>query len=175
MKIGIDIDNVIADTYKDLSDYFHGFLGKRLSPHETVKILRENRLIRWKYFLHVWQKKIMQTVSLIEGAAETIQQWHPVHKIYLVTSRFSLFNRQTRDWLKKYDIPFHQLHHAKETTKYKKTGPCDVFIEDNPEECEVLADHCNRVFLFDHPWNKETSKKKNIIRVKNWEEIKKAL
>jgi len=172
MKIGIDIDNVIANTYKDLRDFFDGFMGRKVDPHETVRIMRTQKLKMWLYFLKAWKSKVMTTVSLIDGAAETIRSLHPEHSIHLVTSRLSLFNRQTKDWLNKHNIPFHELHHAKETTKHQKVNKPDIFIKDNLEECEVLAKHCGKVLLFNQPWNQKPIEQSNIIRVSNWKEIR---
>ncbi len=172
MKIGIDIDNVIADTFADLIPHYDKFMGRQHTPQEVVETMRRNRLTLLRYYFMAWKKRIMIRVGLIEGAAETIRQWHPNHQISLVTSRLPWFNRQTREWLNKHGIPYHELHHAKERTKHTKARGWDLFIEDNVEECRILANHCERVFLFDHPWNRVELAQKNISRVKNWQEIR---
>ncbi|MEA3493831.1 MAG: hypothetical protein U9R38_05540 [Candidatus Margulisiibacteriota bacterium] len=171
MKIGIDIDNVIADTFRDLSDYFNEFMGRKVDPSEVVDIFRKERLKLWRYFFNAWRTKVMTRISPIDGAIETIQGWSDKHHIKLITGRFPLFNRQTKSWLKKLNVPYHELHHSREKEKFLKAKDCDIFIEDHFEECELLAEHCDRVFLFDHPWNRFSTKKKNIKRVKNWTEI----
>ncbi|NQT29412.1 MAG: hypothetical protein HQ596_02455 [Candidatus Saganbacteria bacterium] len=173
MKIGIDIDNVIANTYQDLYAFFDSFMKRKSDPHETIRIMRKHKIKMWFYFYKAWRQKVMTKVSLIDGAAETIQGWSKEHQIYLVTSRYPIFNRQTKWWLKEHKIPYWELHHAPETTKHLKVDRCDIFIEDNLDECEVLADHCERILLFDQPWNQKPIKQKNIIRVKDWEEIRK--
>lgn len=175
MRIGIDIDNVIADTYKDLAGFFHAFLKKEVPSQDVVAEMRKRKLLMHLYFFKAWREKVMLTVNLIEGARETIQEWAKEHHIILVTSRFKMFNRQTKDWLAKHHIPYHELHHAKETTKHLKAGKTDIFIEDNFHECEVMADHAKKVLLFDRPWNQHKTTKPNILRVKDWHEIKKAV
>lgn len=171
MKIGIDIDNVIAHTFQDLVVYFNSFMGKNHSPNEVLERMRKDRLKMLAYWWSTWRRGLLKQVSPIEEAVAAIREWHPSHSISLVTSRLPIFNRQTKEWLKKHQIPFHELHHAKETTKHKKAPNCRVFIEDNLKECETLADHCEKVFLLDYPWNRGEIKKKNIIRVNNWGEI----
>ena len=171
MNIGIDIDNVIADTFKDLSGFFNQFMGKEHSSHEVVSVMRKRKHLMLLYFFKAWRERVMTQVSLIEGAAETIQGWHKEHRIYLVTSRIRLFNRQTKEWLNRHYVPYHELHHAKETTKYEKVKNCAFFIEDSLDEAHALADHCEKVFLFDQPWNRVPLKKSNIIRVSGWQEI----
>jgi uncharacterized HAD superfamily protein len=171
MKIGIDIDNVIANTFADLIPYYNRFMGYEAAPQEVVETMRKRKIKMLQYYFRAWRQRVMTKISLIDGAKETIQQWHPKHEISLITSRLSIFNRQTRSWLDQHSIPYHSLHHAKEKTKHLKADGCQVFIEDNFEECEILADHCERVFLFDYPWNRRPTEKDNIIRVKNWSEI----
>ena len=175
MKIGIDIDNVIANTFQDLSGYFNQFMRVQADPIEVIRIMRKDKLKMLAYYFAAWKSKIMTQVSLVEGAAETIREWHNEHDIKLITSRLFIFNRQTRHWLQQHNIPYNELHHAREKTKHQKANGCEVFIEDNLEECEILADHCERVFLFDHPWNRVPVAKKNIIRIKNWKEIRNLL
>jgi len=172
MKIGIDIDNVIANTFRDLLPHFNRFVGKEADPIEVIRMMREDKLKMLAYYFDAWRKRIMTRVTPMEGAAETIRDWHKQHAIKLITSRLTLFNRQTREWLHRHAVPYHELHHAKEKTKHTKAGGCHVFIEDNPDECEVLAHHCERVLLFDHPWNRREFSAKNIIRVKDWKEIR---
>ncbi len=171
MRIGIDIDNVIANTYNDLYPFFHEYMGRIISPHQVVEIMRKHKIRMIGYFYTAWKKQVMPSVSLIKGAVETIQTWYNQHQIILVTSRSFIFRRQTQRWLKEHNIPFNELHYAKETTKHSKASQCDLFIEDNFEECEVLADHCKQVLMLDYPWNQKETKKSNIIRVKNWDEI----
>jgi uncharacterized HAD superfamily protein len=175
MKIGIDIDNVIANTFQDLIPHYNRFMKRQDSPLEVIETMRREKLKMLQYYFRAWRTRIMTSVSLMEGAAGTIRKWHQQHKIKLITSRLFLFNRQTRRWLKKHDIPFHELHHAKEKTKYQKGRDCRVFIEDNLDECEVLANHCEKVFLIDHPWNQRQPRQNNIIRVKNWDDLQKLI
>jgi len=172
MKIGIDIDNVIANTFHELSDRFNDFMGRQMEPLEVIETMRNNKLKMWAYWFTAWKEGMLSSVSAIDGSADTIREWYPYHEIKLVTSRMPIFRNQTIHWLKKHSIPYHELHHAKEKTKHTKAQDLELFIEDNFEESEILADYCDRVFLFDHPWNRRPSSKKNIIRVKNWEEIK---
>ncbi len=171
MKIGIDIDNVIANTFHDLAVEFNRFMGKEYDPQEVVRVMRQDKWKMYGYWYKTWKDKLLSKVSPIVGAAEALKKWHPEHELVLVTSRLGLFNGQTKEWLAKHGIPYHELHHAKELTKHKKAPGCHVFLEDNIDECEVLADHCERVYLFDQPWNQRELKKNNIKRVKGWEDL----
>jgi len=171
MKIGVDIDNVISNTFLDLANYFNEFMGKSAESKDVVEVMRKEKLKMLAYWLITWKDKLLTKVSPIEESADLIKKWHKDHEIVLVTSRISIFNKQTKDWLKKHGIPYHELHHAKEKTKHKKAKGCRIFIEDNIDECEVLADYCEKVFLIDYPWNRRKHDKKNIVRVKGFKDI----
>ncbi|MBU0671705.1 MAG: hypothetical protein KJ732_01610, partial [Candidatus Margulisbacteria bacterium] len=151
MKIGIDIDNVIADTFADLIPHYNQFMGREETPQEVIETMRRRKFKMMHYFFVSWRKQVMTKISLIKGAAETIKHWHGDHHIKLVTSRWPIFNRQTRWWLNQHGIPYHELHYVKEKTKYKKAANCSLFIEDNLDECKILANYCERVLLFDQP------------------------
>ena|SRR3989339_358680 len=173
MKIGIDIDNVIANTFDELRHHFNRFMGKEYAAHEIVYALRKNKLKTFFYNVDAWRKKVLETVSPIPSAVDKIREWFLEHEIYLVTSRLFVLKNQTKRWLLKHNVPHHGLFHLKEGTKFKKAKEYDAFIEDNFEECEILAEHCPKVFLIDKPWNRKKSLKKNIVRIKDWEEFKK--
>ncbi|MCX5750115.1 MAG: hypothetical protein NT099_00325 [Candidatus Saganbacteria bacterium] len=172
MRIGIDIDNVIADTYKDLNPYVTRYFGKETTSEQAIELMRDNKWLQLHYWFKAWRYGLPTTLSLIDGAVDTIRDWHNNHEIIMITSRLPIFKRQTRKWLEKHGIPYHELHHAKEKTKHTKAEGCEVFIEDNLEECEILADFCKQIFLFDHPWNRKEIIRPNIIRVKSWQEIR---
>lgn len=59
---------------------------------------------------------------------------------------------------------------------YTNKKPYRYFIEDTPENAIKLASTCEYVFLIEHPYNSEINFKENlpinVIRVKNWSEIK---
>lgn len=177
MKIGIDIDNVLAHTFRDLSGYFNRHMGlqNETDPREVIRIMREDKLKMVGYWFATWRKKLLTQAEPIEGALDTLLEWLPLHRLVLITSRLPVFNRQTKEWLNKHGFPYHELHHARELTKYRKANGCDLFVEDNLDEAEVLAKHCGKVFLLDQPWNRRPYKQKNIIRVQDWAELRKLL
>lgn len=172
MKIGLDIDNVIANTFHELSSHFNDFMGRKFEPHEIVLEMRKHKLKMVFYNIDAWLKGVLGKVSPVKEAIISIREWNKEHKIQLITSRLFILKRQTEKWLKKHDIPYNELYHLKEGTKYKKAKECDIFIEDNLEECEILSNYCKTVFLMDYPWNRKPLRPKNIIRILTWDEIK---
>ncbi len=171
MKIGLDIDNVIANTFRELAEYFDRYMGKEHTPPEVVEVMRRDKIKMLGYWFLTWRDQLLTRLTPLPGARETVRDWHTRHRIVMVTSRMPVFNRQTKQWLAGQQIPFHELHHAREFHKFKKAGGCDIFVEDNLEESEILAEHCEKVFLMDQPWNRRAPKHGNIVRVAGWAEL----
>ena len=79
-------------------------------------------------------------------------------------------------WLKRYKLKFEDVYFCSEsnspTDKYKgcRKYSVDIMIDDKPEVVYYLAEKGIKVLLFDAPYNQEVSGK-NIIRVKDWEEV----
>lgn len=57
--------------------------------------------------------KTIETDELHEWCREIIKRFYVDHHIILVSGRTDDLKTQTLDWLKKYDVPFHELHMRK--------------------------------------------------------------
>lgn len=94
--------------------------------------------------------------------------------------------RITEDWLKSNDILYdsltieNSLKYTPNPKSFQKNrfqsarkGEFKIFIEDQIENAIRLSQFCDYVFLLDYPYNNmdEETNIKNIIRVKNWDEI----
>lgn len=189
--IGIDIDNVIADSYplflakfneifKTKIKYEEIFDFYYLEKHTGVKEPEVKKFIK-KYICH---EEFQMNIPPEKGAIETIKRWiGRGHGIHYITSRPKVVRRVTEDWLKKhgffskeatldiFDSDSHYNKHRQEIIYYKKNQAknrgVNLFIEDSKEIAESLQ---IPVFLFDRPWNKGKLTR-NIKRVKNWAEI----
>lgn len=113
----------------------------------------------------------------------------------------SKLKRLTKKWLKNAKIPFNNLFIEKSSIDYSSRSlsffgiiynisngqfknrfyytnkkPYRYFIEDTPENAIKLASTCEYVFLIEQPYNSEANFQEslpiNVIRVKNWSEIK---
>ena len=106
----------------------------------------------------------------------------------------------TKKWLKNAKIPYNKLYIENSSIDYSNRSlsllglinklyksqlnrfyytnkkPYRYFIEDTPENAKKLASTCEFVFLIEHPYNSEINFPEklpfNVIRVKNWNEIK---
>ena len=110
---------------------------------------------------------------LMKGAREALIKIKRKFKVYIVTSRFKDYEKDTIVWLNKMKIPYDHVEHVTEKQKhlYALEEGIKVFIEDDLEQAIYMADSGIKVYLFDHPWNKTKDVKKRFVRVKRWKEL----
>lgn len=173
MIIGVDIDNVIADTEKELRRLLFERRGVRLTREDITSYSLENiaGITRddLSDILGMFNDgDIFLNLEAIPGARETLEMLGKKHSIVLVTSRPQGVEGHTRRWLKRERIPFDGLLFATET---KVNGtPYELFIEDQDRFAVELAEDGTFVLLFDAPWNRHVEHD-NISRVYSWEDV----
>jgi len=156
LKIGVDIDGVLADQVAAVLMEIEKDYGKRYSKSEI------NRA-HWSFQgIEIWTEisrllsdpDYVIRVPVIEGSQEAIKQLSRVdHDLLVVTARRPHTEEATRRWLKTHFPCLDQYHHARTGTKH--SIPSDVLIDDldlNIAEF-VKSDTKRRGILFLHPWS----------------------
>lgn len=178
MKIGIDIDGVIAD--------FVGSFLPRLQKYCKCKVKNivnfnfwENLNIDKIEFDKIWEKEVIETnfysdLKLVKGSLEALKILKKDNKLILISSREKQLARDTFNWLKHYGIPFSRLELVEKDKKKKvaKMVKCDLVIEDNLDIARMVEARGVPVLLFDYPWNKIG---RDVRWVKNWKEAVKEI
>lgn len=194
LKIGIDIDNVISDSYPKYIKQFDQTFGIKVAFDE---------LVDFYYFLNhdeidkdkakaltdklLKDDQFQMSFSPIGWAQEVIENWSDQgHSIHYITARPKYIKNATYAWLKKHGflVPkatvdlqeiFFQQKQGTIDAKYKrdiiKKRKINLLIEDTKEIAEIVD---IPVFLFSRPWN-QGKLSKNVTRVSNWKEIEKLL
>ena len=173
MKIGIDIDGVIAD-------FVGSFLPKLnkicdCNFHEIVSHnFRNNISVDINAYDSLWNEeviegKIYKILKPINGAIEALNRLSQNHVINIISSRGENSRKITENWLLHNNIPFSSLELVQnKRDKVLLMMDCDLIIEDELEIARILESLGKQVILFDYPWTKECIKTK---RVNNWDEI----
>lgn len=173
MIIGVDIDNVIADTEKELRRVLLETKGIRLNREDITnyslndiggidpETLRE--------LLAMFNEgDVFSGLEVIDGASETLELLMKAHRVELVTSRPEKLRLQTEAWLARNNVPYHELKFASHS---KVNGvPYELFLEDQDNFARELAESGTFVLLFDAPWNRHVEHE-NIDRVYSWEDV----
>ena len=174
MIIGVDIDNVIADTEKELRRLLFEQRGLNLTREDIKSYTLENIAGMSRedlaYIMDLFNNgEIFLGLEVIEGAKETLERLREnKHDIVLVTSRPKKVEALTVKWLSRNMIPYNGLHFASGT---KLNGiSYDLFLEDQDNFAYEIAENGTFVLLFDAPWNRHVEHV-NINRVFSWHDV----
>lgn len=187
LKIGIDIDNVISDSYTAYLARFNQEFQVNIQYEELIDFYYlEKRsgieLSRVNLFLDTVLRddKFQLSHKPYVDATSVIQKWlRQGFSIHYITVRPTFTKKTTFDWLQKHgfmgkgttlDLYDPQIHKtgAEFKSYLAKKLKLDVFIEDHLEIVKALT---IPVLLLDRPWNRTNTLAENVKRVKNWQEI----
>ena len=190
VKIGIDIDNVLAESYPAYLTRFNSQFGVEIKMEEIrefyfldkyVKDKKKGRRRDMINFIDemMFDAEFQTNIPPIEDSIGVIKKWSKLgYQIHFVTARPVTIRKMTEDWLNKhgYMVPGAKLDlydnkkHINDTDFKREIADknnINVFIED---AIEIAMGMDIPVFLLDRPWNRGNLKK-NIKRVYSWAEI----
>ncbi len=183
MKIGLDIDGVLADS----DPAFRAHLKKlfqRPFPKKDVVCFDYQQCFNlspaqldlfWGTFTKQgkWEK-----IKIMPGVRQFLKQVKG-KDVTVITARPVELQKQTIRWLINNQIPYHQLIFMSGKSKHQDVLlhnlNFDYFVEDRFEFSKDLADLGIKVLLLNYPWNLKFGEYKNIIRVNNWADISRTI
>lgn len=172
MKIGVDIDGVVSNFVKNFrvivnKAYNIDLREQDIYVHDIYLALGISKAEAYK---HIYEC-LTQDLEVIEGAKEGLTRLCNDHEILILTARPKELNGITEKWLKRNNIPYHNLIHLDEGNKYKADVKLDIIIEDNLTDALNYIGKSKVILVYDHPWNKSLNVKKLFQRVYSWTEI----
>jgi uncharacterized HAD superfamily protein len=198
MRLGFDVDGIVADMYQLMVDTVNEKYGLSLSIDDmTEEAIEKNKFVDDKIF----NKEIIDTmfneVIRDEKAITKIKPYDDSinflkilkkqgHKLYFITARYVRQRDVTFDWFMTHDIPFDGLYVIGSAEKgiFGKDLHLDFFIDDYLHNLDSMYKFkkfwSHGIAIFDRPWNKKIKVEnyKNInpfIRLKDWPDILKHL
>lgn len=184
MRIGIDIDGTITDSYSLFLKYAIWYdknfkQGKGIINQECYDF---DGKFNWtnedkEKFMSTYSKKILEELKSLEDAKEVINRLkEDGNEIYFITSRSKdKLNDPytiTARWLNKEKIKYDKLiTDAGLKGKVCKDNNIDILIDDSIDSCKDVSNNNIRVLLFDLNNNKESE----FEKVHNWKEVYKKL
>ena len=183
MIIGVDIDEILAEFYKDFLDWMKREQGisvsyDQLYTYRLCNILGESQeqsLTRLHEFLH----KHARDIQVVLGSQQGIQALAQNHDLYAITSRDRFSEDDTRWWLNKHfegcfeDVYFanHKdagFHVSK--SHFIKQLNVDVMIEDYEAYALDVASTGIPVLMLKKPWN-DKEHHNGVFVIDSWEQI----
>lgn len=186
MIIGIDLDEVIADTINGLLKFSNPMYGFSLTREqvfahnlgEVWNCSLEEETRRWREF---YADPSFREVKATPGAVEGINSLANGNKLILITGREERLVEETKRWIEEnFPNKFSQIcfaeHFVIAEGRKTKAEFCDelgidVMIEDYIGYAISCANGTRKVLLMDRPWNQVDNLQENIHRIYSWKEI----
>ena len=184
LKIGVDLDDVVFEFVKTLIIYYEEKTGKQIlfnqvSSYDFSNILELNNEEVLEMIFEMTEKNRDLDMELCLYARESIIKLANNYKICFITSRVN--RKNTLESLQKvfpdldFELFFSSNPYAGNSGNHKGEIGSEIgihcMVEDNYEHAFNCAESGIKCFLIDKPWNQKNNLHKNIIRVKDWEEI----
>ena len=178
MRIGIDIDDTITNTWEYLIPHYAKIfnldekkLSKSMPYYNSVKDLIS--LDEYYKVLIPIHNKYTSEIPLKENVKEVIDKLYKLgHTIYFITSRGSSYSNSydlTKSYLDNHGIKYDKLY----TFTKDKSDICvkeniDLFIDDSFKHCKNVKEKGIEVLMFNTYYNKEHTEFKHVH---SWNEI----
>ena len=173
MRLGIDLDGVVADFSAGWTSRYNHEFGADLS---TDQIESWNAMEELTHFASMgafwrWAKgrdhaSIFRQLEPYPGAIEALGRLNRRHEIVVLTAKPDWAVHDTFAWIADHSIPTHEVH----VTEAKWRVPCDVYLDDAPHQIDEI--HRNRpeavMCRFVRPWN---SLRFGVRDVRDWDEF----
>ncbi|MEN3780829.1 5' nucleotidase, NT5C type [Priestia megaterium] len=183
MKIGIDLDGVVVDTYRHTIKFYNSLFKSEIGIEEfpahtkMVKYLIGTYSFEEEQAKKYWYDNMLQIFSEarpLEGATETINKLSQDHEVYFISAREDLpgVREVTERWLADNDIVVDNNLFLTQGSKgiFAKNMGIDLFIEDAPHHIKSLVHEGIEVFIMRTSYNINTIYNSSCY-VTNWNQI----
>lgn len=185
IRIGIDIDNVISDSYPNYLEKFNriyqtNILYEEITDFYYLEKYKGNGQKELHGFIDtlIANEEFQLSLPVFPDAQKTIVKWSREGKgIHYITARPRKAESATMKWLKNHGFwvenaaldMFDEKHYSQDY-EFKKEVVKKYGISLMLEDSLVIAEALNiPVILFDRPWN-QGKVKSNVYRLKRWSE-----
>ena len=179
-NLGIDIDGVLTDEGPDhnsiwqqkMNEFFEREITLKEYTYDLKKAyeLNEQEL---NQFIQEKIEEIYSSVKAVDKAREILAElYREGHRLILITARSEKHRSLTENWLKKNNIPYHELHHEYKKAPLAAEKNISLFIDDKKENALEIAAKNIPVILVSKYHNYDFEGSEQITKVKDWDEIK---
>ena len=175
MRLGIDLDGVVADFNAGWMRRYNDDFGATLTPDlvdgwdvipSITRIDSMGDFWRWASGGES-RPSIFRILPPFEGAIASLHSMvDDGHDVIILTTKPSWAESDTYSWLAEHDVPTTEVHMLGD----KWTVPCSVYLDDAPFMVEGLRSHRPEatVCRFVRPWNHPVP---GAMDVHSWEEF----
>jgi 5'(3')-deoxyribonucleotidase len=172
IRVGVDMDGVLADFNRGWMARFNIDFGTSLDPSMVVQWDGLHRLTHFDSMDSFWAwargagHSTFRDAPPLPGAIEAIKRIGTRHRVVIVSSKFDWAIPDSLAWLADHGVPAREVHFLWD----KSLAGCDIYLEDAPHQLEELraalpeAVVCRMV----QPWNGPVD---GVEDVRSWAEF----
>lgn len=178
MRIGVDIDDTITNTWEYLIPIYSKLFKideKKLSKSAPYYPAVENLISLDEYYKKIIpiHNKYTNDLPLKKDVKEVIDKLYELgHTVYFITDRGNENNDSydlTKNYLDSNGIKYEKLYtRAKDKASICLKENIELYIDDRPKHCQSVKKKGIDVLMFDTYYNKEYQKFKHV---RSWNEI----
>lgn len=171
MRLGIDLDGVVADFNTGWTRRYNREFGTQLTPEMITEWGSMVPLTRFGSIDDFWEwarndggDGLFHRLPTYPGAVDALHRLDEEHDIVVITTKPHWAYTETFLWLADHGIPATEVH----ITEEKWWIACDVYLDDGPHNLEALVrERPDRtVCRFVRPWNRPVA---GVTDVDGWD------
>jgi 5'(3')-deoxyribonucleotidase len=159
LRLGIDLDGVVADFNGGWIARYNRDFGARLHPDQVVGWDALHALTEFHSMIEFWDwaradgRSVFRDLPPLPGAIEALHELAREHRIAIITARFDWAIADTLAWLAEHRVLAREVHFL----AAKQQVACDIYLDDAPYQLEALrrarpqATICRRVAAYNRP------------------------
>ncbi len=174
-RLGLDMDGVLykwTDTARLLVRYHKGIdPGESLSWNH-IKDRVPTEVWDWLWSDGITKHGLFRHGNAFKESFEAVQELNDDGwDVVVITTRPPLAYNDTLGWLSYHKIPAREVHMVDFGTK-KSTIPCDLYIDDGPDNVLDVAEHGRHALYWRRPWNSTVDVSNPlVVEVSSWSEV----
>jgi uncharacterized HAD superfamily protein len=181
LRIGIDIDDVLADSMPEYLSAFNRRFGLQIPVTEAGwEMFRRHPDISAEeiraFFGELYEADFLGSRPLLPGAREGVERLHRAgHRLFIITGRLRSDRDITERWIETRGLSsfFQEIidRDGLDAPRHKRQAAdqfrLDVLLEDEYEVALVAAEARVQVLLFNRPWN-QGPVPSQVLRIHSW-------
>ncbi len=174
MRIGVDLDGVVANFTKGWTKYYEEEFGKKILEDDITSWGLSKPLTHFKEDVDFWKwakdingSSIFRNLEVYDGSVETLNELSKSgHEIVILSSKPWWSIHDTLIWLGENKIPTKEIHFIED----KWTVDCDVYIDDAPYQLENFMKKVpnKKIIRYVRSYNKPIY---GVFDISNWNEL----
>lgn len=175
MRLGIDLDGVVADFNQGWVDLYNRQFGTHITLEDSKRweaMLEEAHFETmdqfWEWAADIDGHSLFWHLEPYPGAVEALHDLNAEgHEIVILTYKPDYAIEDTYGWIRRHGIPTAEIHILED----KWLVDCDVYLEDGPHVLPGLVEHRpnDTVCRYVRPWNHPVP---GAIDVKDFDEFR---